>query len=63
MALRQGACLAAHRGRHVDGQVSGLANHDVATDADAFLIVVEQEAPTTMMLQVTISPAGLPWAR
>ncbi|MDP3717496.1 MAG: winged helix-turn-helix domain-containing protein [Acidobacteriota bacterium] len=48
--------------RHVPGALTGLANYDVAADAGAFLIVVEQEAPTTMMLQVTISPPGLPWA-
>ena len=48
--------------RHVPGALTGLANYDVAADAGAFLIVVELEAPKTMMGQVTISPAGLPWA-
>lgn len=46
--------------RHVPGALTGLANYDVAPDAGGFMIVVEQEAPPTVMLQVTISTAGVP---
>lgn len=48
--------------RHVPGVLTGLANYDVAADDGGFLIVVEREAPATVMLHVTISPAGLPRA-
>lgn len=46
--------------RHVPGALTGLANYDVAPDDGGFMIVVEQEVPTTAMLHVTISTEGLP---
>ena len=46
--------------RHVPGTVTGLANYDVVPDDAAFITVVEQEVPATVMLQVTLGTAVLP---
>lgn len=43
---------------HVPGAVTGLANYDACRDG-GFLIVVEQEAPATVMLQVTIGGGAI----
>lgn len=56
--LRAGVPATLFEHRHVPGTFTGLANYDVTPDG-GFMIVAEQEAPATMMLQVTIGTAGL----
>lgn len=43
--------------RHVPGAVTGLANYDVVAGEGAFMVVVEQELPATVVLHVTLGTA------
>ncbi len=45
--------------RHVHGSVTGLANYDVTPAGAGFVVIVEDDVPAMVVLQVTIGSPGL----